>query len=252
MIKKTFLIALIIFLTTGTMLCQDYNSATYRIVINKEKFSSSLDDRGVEISLKKVFLNMINVTNSTLFSLTFNDEVSMFQPIDQLSIGENNLKTNIAMLSLLNCEGNIYLDAKEKEYYIMRSLGSFKHLVKTEMQCLDWTIQEDKKIVNNINYRKATAIISNDDNSKLLNVEAWFCPSISVQYGPSTFYGLPGLITEVHITPEDKSLFEYSLVMSNLENNDTIDNIIIPLETYKVYTEEESNALYREAVGKFN
>ncbi len=79
---------------------------------------------------------MINVTNSTLFSLTFNDEVSMFQPIDQLSIGENNLKTNIAMLNLLNCEGNIYLDAKEKEYYIMRSLGSFKHLISQRMECL--------------------------------------------------------------------------------------------------------------------
>lgn len=68
-------------------------------------------------------------------------------------------------------------------------------------------------------------------------VIAWFAPEIPLNFGPSNYSGLPGLILEVQ---RDK--FTLTATIINL-NPDNEVKIIKPKENSKIITEEESHAL---------
>ncbi|MCQ0110352.1 GLPGLI family protein [Zhouia amylolytica] len=112
---------------------------------------------------------------------------------------------------------------------------------------LDWKITQDTKKIGKYTCYKAVA------NERLYSrrgfyynkkVVAWFVPEIPVNFGPSRYSGLPGLILQI-----ERDMFTLTATKINF-NPDENDLKIIQLDKKgKVITAEESHARIKEMMG---
>lgn len=219
---------------------QEYNYATYNVKIDAGRFSKFLFEGKFNAFEKKVFKKMYNRVNRTDLSLTFKENKSVFKPINGMEIDDSKFSrlANGGLFIILGIEKATYLNLKTNTLYIKRGSGDIEHLIKKEISSYNWVLIPEEKKVKQFTYKKA---ILNAKRGKLeYKIEAWFCPEIPNQFGPDSFYGLPGLITEVYVTDKD---FSYSIILKKIGYNKTL-NISIPIENFKVYTQEESDELF--------
>ena len=130
------------------------------------------------------------------------------------------------------------------DYYLDNSIGigMFKYsrdgsLVTQHVKEKEWDISTESKKIGGYLCYKAVYIkkyIGRDGNMKTLPVTAWFAPSLPYNYGPKQYYGLPGLILELH------ELFGVFLATDIKIGGDK--NIMIEFPKGKTITEEEYNA----------
>lgn len=76
--------------------------------------------------------------------------------------------------------------------------------IETKISDNNWNVSSEKKTIDNYDCYKATIILDVLDRSGAVvqkQITAYFAPSIPIQGGPLTFFGLPGLILEI----QDKS-----------------------------------------------
>jgi GLPGLI family protein len=94
------------------------------------------------------------------------------------------------------------------DYYLDNSsgVGMFKYsrdgtLVTQLVKEKEWDISTESKKIGDYLCYKAVYIkkyMGRDGNMKTLPITAWFAPSLPYRYGPKQYYGLPGLILELH------------------------------------------------------
>ena len=248
MYKKAFLFRFLFCLTITAAFCQDYYYGEYDISIDKEKLSLFLSKKDFDPFQKSMFLKMANEVNRTQLALYFDKESSLFEPIEQLIVGDYNLDLAKAILIFIDVEDAFYYDSKNCSFYKKRGKEHLEHLVKIDPQPLDWKILNQEKTVGGLVYKRASTSFLL--NSVKYGIDAWFCPSIPVQFGPGSFYGLPGLITEVYATSDEAEL-NYSFILKKIKRNKKIGVVKIPLERYKVYSEEESQSIFEGALEYF-
>lgn len=248
MYKKVFLLRIVVFCISNTILSQNFNYALYDIHVDEEKLSLFLKEKDFDPFQKNLFLKMANEVNRTQFELKFDSSTSLFQPIEQLSLGDYNLKIAKGLLVFLNIEDLIYFDTKTSLYYKKRGTTDIEHLVKIDKGNIKWSITEQEKVVGDLVYRKAFTKVLIDANE--YSVEVWFCPSIPVQFGPSFYNGLPGLIMETSAI-SDTSELNFSFKIRELKHIHTYSRVRIPIDKFKVYSDEESQALFNNALNKY-
>lgn len=241
-IKKLFNIGIITILVISSshLFGQKYNYAVYEVTMDKEQFSAFLLKHKYEGMKKKMLTKMYDAINKTELSLTLKDNVSVFRPMQQLSIDDYDARLCANGLYIFfNILPNTYLDLKTNTLYRKVGRGDIEHLIKSKVAPLQWEITREEKKVNQFTYKKATTIITKGE--LIRNIEVWFCPEIPIPSAPDPFYGLPGLVTEVHIQDND---FSCSIVLKEVGYDKGI-SVVIPLNEIKVLTEEESDALFR-------
>lgn len=237
-INKHFLVVLFSLIFSYTSFGQTYNYATYDVNIDDKSFSKFLSDSEFDSFQEQMFRKLFEAANTTQLEVSFNDHLSECKPIKQLSVGNVSPRLAEGALSILiGLSKLIYLDNDSKFTYFERGRADITHLVKTEMEIPEWKISKEQKKVDKYNYRKATAIFTIENQE--VNVEAWFCPELSVPFGPGNFHGLPGLITEVYVERD----YSYSFILNKLEKKKNL-KIEVPLDDYKVLSIEESDKLF--------
>lgn len=94
------------------------------------------------------------------------------------------------------------IDPKKNEIQFFDDLERGKKVLITDKVKQEWSITEEKKLINDIECYKAT--------TKYRGIEwiVWFAPSIPYSYGPWKLYGLPGLIIEAY---DNNKKFNYSI-----------------------------------------
>ncbi|RLD60550.1 MAG: hypothetical protein DRI95_15360 [Bacteroidetes bacterium] len=243
--KKHFIF---IFFLTNVVFAQKYNRATYDIKIDKTKLSKFMLERKLDIDVQQLTLYMVDGANRSSLLLYFNKESSLCQVEEELSLG-NNIPVAKGVLTFLNVADDIYYNSKVNTYYEKRGSDDYTHLAKLDAMKIDWKLAEETKNVKGYNYRKATATFLKNEIE--YQVQAWFCPNIPVQLGPSFFNGLPGLISEVYVT-SDESEFNYNYILRKLDNDRKIGDINPPIVKYNILTEEESEELFSKVNEGFN
>lgn len=241
MIKKSLLFGFFMLLLNSTLFGQNYNYVIYDVKIDQKRFSEFISKGGFNGFEKRLYSKMLKEVNRTQIALSFNNNTSSCTPIEQLGLDDSNSKlASGGLFILLGLESAIYIDNKEKYIYTKRGRGDLVHLVKSELNAPDWTITNEERKIKNLVYKKATAKINK--GKQTYSIEAWFLPSIPTQFGPGGFYGLPGLVTEVNVSDKD---YSYSFLLSKIEKRKNL-KVDIPLNDYKVYTDQESEELFRK------
>jgi GLPGLI family protein len=84
-----------------------------------------------------------------------------------------------------------YKDLEENQILAQAEVEGKIYLVEQPPLFEDkkWSITKEEKIIAGYKCIKAT----------LSNIDAWYCPEISINDGPQYFYGLPGLILEIEL-----------------------------------------------------
>jgi GLPGLI family protein len=105
-----------------------------------------------------------------------------------------------------------YKNIKEKRFANKTSIMGKSFLIKDSLPNYDWQLSAETKNIGKYTCYKATFSREIDKisvelvNGKLesvkkkaiINTSAWYTPQIPVSNGPSTYYGLPGLILEIN------------------------------------------------------
>ena len=105
--------------------------------------------------------------------------------------------------------------------YIRVSKDYLKY--KEDLNLFQWTIDSEKKIINDYPCQKATTRFSGRDYT------AWFTGEIPISDGPYKFNGLPGLIIELYDTDD-----HYHYLLTSLKRAKT---------PYVIYLENELDCL---------
>lgn len=237
-LKKIYFICYLFFCPL-ILISQNYNSATYVVKVDKKSYFKFLSSLNHPQYINDVHINDFKTISRSELSLSFNNNISKFDVIEQMGIDEKNNDARDAFLTFFNMELATYLDLKSRDFYTERGSDDFAHLRKTKAEPLEWKITNEQKKAGNLIYKKATAIIKHQNGDQ--HFEAWFCPSISNQFGPATYFGLPGLITEVYVN--EKS-YSYSIILKKLYTKPK-HTVNIPFENRKVLSNKESEGLFR-------
>lgn len=185
--------------------------------------------------LGKFFLQAIEGAKHLKFELTFNDSISEFKLIKNMSLDGQNLE-----MAIIDSRAKKEIYIFKNKIYHNNSNGLFKEneFLIIEPLNQNWKLTNESKIIDGYTCYKATNeyIV---DNGKIFKhpVIAWFCPQIPISIGPRGYGGLPGLILELQ---EWNSVFG----VEKIEFSNNVKEIILPQEG-KIISEQE----YQNKVG---
>lgn len=148
--------------------------------------------------LKKIIIELFKEkqkalsNDETYYSLKFNQNKSVFSTLNTMNSDVNNkmsknLSKGIYFVNILN--KSIY----HKGNFMGEDLIIYYHKQPYE----EWQINNEKKIIRGYNCIKAETLRQNEKGVKT-KVTAWFTTDINLNFGPKNYFGLPGLIIELH------------------------------------------------------
>lgn len=190
--------------------------------------STSYQDSGQYFErLKK----MKEYANDQKFVLKFNKNQSSFKIIERMSKDErfDESENRIAQLAM-TAAFDIYVDKESRKEIQVRTNNQ---LIEFSCDRFTWEIATESKVISNYLCYKAILkipFVNRFGENKIKEVIAWFAPSLPYSYGPTSYYGLPGLIIELH-----EKFTTYLATKIDLSK----ENIRIEFPKGKTITEEE-------------
>lgn len=143
--------------------------------------------------------------------LKFNSKASLYEEVEELQVARPQL-LSAARITMAGTGSSapLYRNTAEKTVVRQEELMGKKFLVKGSLRAPEWKIQPEQKEIGNYTCQKATWTRTEkqtqwnpekkdfvDSNVEVTTV-AWYAPGIPVSHGPHEYWGLPGLILEVH------------------------------------------------------
>ncbi len=200
--KITFIIALIsVFVLQG----QEFQGKAY--YQTKRNFEIKLDSSNTNDVMQKEIQTMLKKQFEKNYILSFEKSKSLYVVEKKLNKPTPS-QGGMVIEFVGNSSGILYKDVKNNTYVNAQESFGKKFLIKDALKPLDWKIGKETKMIGNYLCIKATAIkmVADFDEERMeikekkkeQKVTAWYTPEIAVRNGPSRFYGLPGLILELH------------------------------------------------------
>ncbi|VXB06757.1 GLPGLI family protein [Flavobacterium sp. 9R] len=181
----------ILILITNFAFCQS-GSIIYSVKIDS---SASQDIK----KYRELIDKMIEYANNQKFELQFNKSNSIFKICDVMSKDPMfNEKENRTARLALTSGFDFFIDSSKR---IDLEIKANNQLVESGVGKINWDITTESKSISNYLCYKAIKLIPFVDRygeNKTKQVVAWFAPSLPFPFGPKNFYGLPGLILELH------------------------------------------------------
>ncbi len=188
------LLSLMSFLSYTMSMAQVYK-ISYKIKVYKK--TNDLGD--VSDYTQSVFDEMGNV----VMDLYYNKDKSIFKPQENIGIDAETNKRYVRMARILTVGiTHTYLyDLKNKEYYEINDYLYNEYIIKTKYNPINWKIMEDTKTINGFKCNKAITFEKRTDRKGVtedIKIIAWFAKDLPYSFGPKNYFGLPGLILELH------------------------------------------------------
>jgi GLPGLI family protein len=129
------------------------------------------------------------------YELSFNDNEALYKKSQKKEETPDNMNTgNIQMKHTVISFGEtmeMYEDFKTKAIITSANILDKEFLIFENFKKINWELINETKMIGSFECKKAQAKMGNEI------IEAWYTPSIPTMAGPSTYWGLPGLIVEV-------------------------------------------------------
>jgi len=184
------------------------------------------------------YFDLVNISienNPMDFELTFNRGEAFFEIKDR--IGTNDFQTKISKVMLGGMK-KFYSNIETEEF--LKQEVAYGETFLIPFNKPDWELSNSSKMIGKYKCYKATTfyIVVNDAGSFKKNVIAWYCPEIPYMYGPSGFFGLPGLILELTDDKRTYSATEISLNQSDYNIVKPKKGVIITQEEFEKLREK--------------
>lgn len=185
--------------------------ATYKTHSNADiKVSSG--DNGHNTALQKQMEEQMKKMFQKTYTLKFDKSTSTYTQNKEL---EPEVKAGgVRVVMFGNGGGNdiLYKDVSKKEYLNKTEISGKRFLIKNDLPETPWEMTSETKKIGNYTCYKATRTREEEQKSfsmtdgeqeestktVTITTEAWYTPQIPVSNGPGMYWGLPGLILEVH------------------------------------------------------
>lgn len=145
------------------------------------------------------------------FILTFSQTESNWKQAETLA-GTTDQSSADEMTISLSGSGNeiLYKNLVDQKYVQEQEFMGKEFLIQDALEVADWELVEDTKKIGEFTAQKAvfTRILDSQQFSSgmeemenvkdTIQIIAWFTSEIPVSHGPENYFGLPGLILEVH------------------------------------------------------
>ena len=132
------------------------------------------------------------------FVLKFADSLSVYETVENIELGSSS-----SLAAAFSGYSNpVYFNSNENIYCYNNSFTPFtddgEFLICTK-DTINWNLTNESKMINNYLCYKATKQkLSTKKEKEYFTVVAWYCPKIAIPFGPLEYFGLPGLIFELH------------------------------------------------------
>jgi len=186
------------------------------------------------------------------YTLTFNAFESSFKQDQALDGGAVEAQSGGAMVRIVGGDNVIYRNTKNNTQKEKADLFGKVFLIDGQAELPEWKITKEQKQIGK--YQCTKAVYSRTSTQTELNSEkgdepitvidtvqvvAWFTADIPVSHGPDEYWGLPGLIMEVH---DDSRILICTKVV--LKPQEAV--VIEPPKTGKKVTAEEFDKIQDE------
>ncbi len=199
-------------LISTSLFAQNFQGkATYK-THNNVDLKISTGDKAPNSDLQKQIQEKMKKMFQKTYTLNFTKSTSTYTQNKELEPAAQSGGVQIMMFG--NGGGNdiLYKNVAEKKYINKTEVFSKEFLVKDKLADQEWEMSGETKKIGKYTCYKATKTkeeerISHmmtdgetEEKKEMVTVKtiAWYTPEIPVSNGPGMFWGLPGLILEVH------------------------------------------------------
>ncbi len=243
--KTTITTTLVFLLITSFSYSQKIKGvATYK---TDTKMDMKMDSTKVNADLQASLMAQLKKQMQKEYTLNFNTEESIYTEVEKLATPSAPSSSGIT-IEFSGGSDVLYRNVKEAKYISETEIMSKPFLIKDEAEKPNWELVKEIKNIGNYTCFKATWTRDEDqqtyDSLKKEMVKetvsktttAWYTLDLPVQHGPSSFWGLPGLILQIE---DGKQTILCSKVVINPEKTIEIEQ---PSKG-KVVTQSEYNAI---------
>lgn len=177
------------------------------------------------------------VPDSVVFQkkLLFNETTSSYTNIPMEENPDEQNMVKMMMRRYANANNETYVNTSDDKYVEKKDFMGKTFLIKGKPEEKKWKMTGEIKSILDYPCLKATF----EDSTGL--IEAWFTTEIAASTGPENYGGLPGLIMELSISKEKRTLTADELSLKNVN----ADEFKEPTEGKEV-TREEYYKIVRE------
>lgn len=224
-----------------SLYAQSSYKVTYNISAIKLQGSvDNLDERG-----KQLTEQVIDRAKNVHYILLANNKHSYFKLQEVLTKESNSPLEDMLFLMakrFTSFNENVYADPNNQTIVFTKNMVNKEFMVKRSYYDFNWVLQENTKKIIGFNAKKAIGTYYDATSDEELHVEAWFIPSLPLQFGPDIFMGLPGLILEV-------SLKGAIVTAINIETNVNLE--IDKIDDSQAMSQEEFEDLRKNLTKKY-
>jgi GLPGLI family protein len=225
--RASIKVILALMFVTFACVGQDKNSKAIYIAKMHENLVENKNSNSTINQLGAIMQN-----SSVEFNLIFNKTKSFYAIQKKLS-GAKDFSEKAAMI-LLGGSNSFYVNNKDNE--AIKLVEAYGEYFLIPLEKWKWTLTKEKKYIGNYTCYKATTTyyVENSKGKFERNVIAWYAPELNFSFGPSGFYGLPGLIIELYDS-------KYYFRLKELKSNATTEAIKKPTKGKSLSQEEFNN-----------
>lgn len=204
-------------------------------IIYKASSQFQLESKGGKEEQHFGAINKAIENNQLDFELTFNKNEAFFEIKD--GMGTNDFQSKIAKVMLGGMK-KFYFNIETEEF--LKQEVAYGETFLIPINKPNWELSNSSKMIGKYKCYMATThySIENDVGSFKKNVIAWYCPEIPYSYGPSGFFGLPGLILELTDDERTYNATEISLNQSDYKIVKPKKGVIITQEEFEKLREK--------------
>jgi len=204
--KTTLLLTVALFFTAHVCLAQQFEGiATYK---TDRKVDLDMAGDGINDAMKDQIAAQLRKQFQKEFTLTFNKNESIYEEVESLNAPAPKATGGIDIM-ISGGSDILYRNLTNNKYVNKTEISGKEFLIKDTLEKPEWTLEKETRNIGNytcfkaIRSREVTEkqMTSESDSlievTKLVTITAWYTLDLPIQHGPSTYWGLPGLILQV-------------------------------------------------------
>jgi GLPGLI family protein len=210
---KTIITALAFFIV-ATITAQEFSGKAIYKTSRKSNIKIGGENSTMSEQQTKEIEARLQKMNQKTFILQFDKISSLYEEEITLNAPKPTAR-GIKVMSMFSGDGEgavYYKNLKEERFVNKTAIMSKPFLVKDSLPVYDWQLTSEIKNIGMYTCYKASFSKEVENTSstfvngelkevkenKTIVTTAWYTPQIPISNGPSTFYGLPGLILEIN------------------------------------------------------
>lgn len=203
--KRTVLSIFVVALSIGLFAQNGESSSKEGKVVYEDVMKLDIQIEGIPAE----FLDQMPKERRSKKELLFNENFSLYQNLEKEETAEDVAMSGggaMIRMRMMEPDNKLFFDTEKSKTIEQREFMTRIFLIENEIKQGEWKMTGEQKII--LDYPCMQAVKENDEGEKTI---AWFCPSIPVSSGPSSFLGLPGLVLQVDQKDGDHTLTAISV-----------------------------------------